>query len=545
MSLGALPAAIDLLLRNGRITTFADGSAPAEAQSVAITGGRILAVGSDDELAAYAPIAARVVDLGGRRVIPGLIDSHIHAMRAGVSWSASLHWEDVRSVDAALETIRAGARSTPPGAWIAVIGGWHRRQLAERRVPTPAELTAAAPEHPVYVQETYDVGVLNAAGLAACGWSGADALDPPRGRLERDGDGVPTGVISGVGAFGVPLGLVHDIAPAEAKAGTVAMTRDFAAHGLTTVADGGGLLVRPSDYQPLFDAWRDGDLVIRFRLFISAWDRGGEIENFRALTELQQHDFGDAIVKVAGIGELLHFGCHDLEGFDDFHIEDATVAELVTISRTIAERGWRAQMHAVLGPTLERVLEAWETVERETGLVRGRRWAIVHADCASPEQLDRMAALGLGALVQNRHVLKGGDYVAHWGEEATANAEPIGGMIERHIPIGLGSDATRANWFSPWASIAWFVTGRSIDGEGVRSSEHLMTREAAIRAYTTGAAWFTGEEDVLGRIAPGYHADLAVLAADPFEVSDDELSSIRSDLTIMAGRVTHESGTVR
>lgn len=545
MSDPALPHAVDLVLTNGRITTFADEHGPAEAQSVAIAGGRILAVGSDGELAGYQAIAERVVDVGGRRVIPGLFDSHVHAMRAGVSWTVSLHWEDVRSIEDGLAMIRARAAEVPAGTWIAVIGGWHRRQLAERRVPTPQELTAAAPDHPVYVQETYDVGVLNEAGLGACGWAGASVEDPPRGRLERGEDGRASGVILGVGAFAVPLGLVHAIDRDEARAGTVAMTRDFAAHGLTTVADGGGLLVRPSDYEPLFDAWRDGDLAVRFRLFYSAWDRGGELANVSALTELQQHDFGDGIVKVAGVGELLHFGAHDLEGFEEFVVDDTTVAGLIEISRVIAERGWRAQMHAVLGPTLDRVLEAWEAVERETGLIRGRRWAIVHADSASPGQLDRMAALGLGALVQNRHLLKGGDYVEHWGEEATAHAEPIAGMLARGIPIGLGSDATRANWFSPWASIAWFVTGRSVDGAGVRAGEHLLSREAAIRAYTAGPAWFTGEEDRLGRIAPGFEADLAVLDADPFAVDDDALAAIRSDLTIMGGRVTHASPAFR
>jgi len=534
-----LPPAVDLLLRHGRITTFADGAGPAEAESVAIAGGRILAVGSDAELSALAAQAARVVDLGGRRVIPGLIDSHTHAVRAGVSWSVSLHWEGVRSVEEALATIRARAAELPAGTWIPVVGGWHRRQLAEGRIPTPAELSAAAPEHPVYVQETYDIGVLNAAGLAACGWADADAADPARGSLERDAEGLPTGVILGVGAFAVPIGLALAVDRATAKAGTLAMAREFAAHGLTAVHDGGGLLVYLSDYDPLFDLWREGPLPIRFRLFISSWDRGGELGNVAAYTEYQQHDFGDDVLRIAGMGEVVQFGYHDLEGFEAFSVSDAAMAELVEISRLAVARGWRLSVHAVLDQTLTRLLDAWEQVERETGGVKPLRWSIVHADQASEANLDRIAALGLGVLVQNRHLLKGGDYVEAWGHDATADAQPIAGLRARGVTVGLGTDATRANWFSPWASIAWFVTGRSVDGAGVRAPEHLLSREAALRGYTADAAWFTGEEDRRGRIAPGFVADLAVLDADPFEVEDGAIAAIRSELTIMGGRVTH------
>ncbi|CAN5143294.1 amidohydrolase [soil metagenome] len=531
--------AVDVLLVNGRISTLAaPGQGEAQVQALAVAAGRVLAVGTDEELAGYAEQAARVIDLGGRRVIPGLIDSHIHAMRGGLSWEVSLHWDDVRSVAEALDTIRARAAALPAGSWIPVIGGWHRRQFAEGRIPTAAELTAAAPEHPVYIQETYDIGVLNEAGLAACGWTGADAQDPPRGSLQRGADGRPTGILLGSGAFALPTGLSLAVDLEQAKSGTLAMAREFASHGLTGVIDGGGLLVRPSDYTALFDVWREGALPLRFRLFISAWDRGGEVGNYAEYTELQQHDFGDGILKVSGVGEVVHLGCHDLEGMDEFHIDDAAAAELLEISRTCAARGWRMSMHAVLDEKLGRVLDVWEQVEAETGRVRGSRWSIVHADAASPENLDRMAALGLGALVQNRHVLKGGDYVERWGRQEAADAQPIAALRARGIRIGAGTDATRANWYSPWASIAWFVTGRSIDGAGVRSPEHLMSREDALRAFSADAAWFTGEDDHRGRLLPGYDADLVVPSLDPFACGDDELAGIRSELTIMGGRVT-------
>jgi len=533
---------VDLLLTGGRITTFADpGQGPGEAQAVAIANGRIVAVGTDEELAPLAPLAARVIDLDGRRVLPGLIDSHIHAVRAGVSWSVSLHWEDVRSVAEALDTIRARAAELPVGTWIPAIGGWHRRQFAEGRIPTPEELTAAAPRHPVFIQETYDIGVLNAAGLEACGWAGAEAPDPARGTLARDERGAPTGVVFGVGAFAVPTALALAVDAETAKRGTREMALEFAAHGLTAVSDGGGLLVKPSDYDPLFELWRERRLPLRFRLFISAWDRGGELDNVASYTGIQQHDFGDGILKVAGIGEVVHLGCHDLEGFEVFDVTDAAAADLLDISRICAARGWRMSMHAVLDSTLSRVLDAWERVEHESGGVRGRRWSIVHADAASPENVERMAALGLGVLVQNRHSLKGGDYVEAWGREAASRAQPIAEFRRHGVVIGLGTDATRANWFSPWASIAWFTTGESVDGAGARAPEHLMSVEEALRAYTADAAWFTGEDDRRGRIAVGCDADLMVPTLDPFAADAAQLAGIRSELTIMHGDVTFAS----
>lgn len=533
---------IDLLLHRGRVTTFADSSGlPAEVESVAIAGGRILAVGSDEDLSHLRPLAARTIDLRGRRVLPGLNDSHNHAVRAGISWTRTMHWEDVRSIDEALERVREDARGRGPGEWVCVVGGWHSSQLAEGRAPTRAELDEAAPDNPVYVQELYDRGILNSAGLAACGFvDGYD--DPARGVLVRDPSGSLTGELRGVGAFAVPLALALGGDGAESEDGVREMNAVFARHGLTGFVDGGGLLVTPRDYDPLYAVWRDGGLDVRARLFHSAWTRGGEVSDIDALTTLVQPGSGDGMLRVAGVGEIPHLGCHDMEGLDPFEIGDAAFRELVDVVRLCAERGWRMSIHAVLDATLARILDAWELVERETGGVSGRGWSIVHADEASRGNLERVARLGAGILVQNRLLLKGGDYVSAWGSAATASAPPLADMRELGIVIGGGTDATRANWFSPWASIWWLATGGTLTGHGVRAERHRMSRVDAIASYTRDAAWFTGEQDHRGRIAPGYDADLCVPDRDPLTCSDDELRGIRSDLTIMNGRVTWDAG---
>lgn len=532
---------VDLVLRGGRISTM-DDDGPAEVEAVAVSGDRIIATGSVADLAAYADAAARVIDLDGRRVLPGLNDSHIHAVRAANSWMTSMHWEDVRSVDDALDRIRAEVRSRPPGDWISVIGGWHSSQMKERRAPTRAELDAAAPDNPVYIQELYDRGVLNSAALTACGWDDGSA-DPPRGRLLRRDGGSLSGEVHGIGAFSVPTGLALASGD-DPEIGVVRMCRVFAAHGLTGVVDGGGLLMTPRDYDPLYAVWRRGELPMRFRLFISAWTRGGEVDDIDRLTTLVQPESGDGMLRLAGVGEIPHLGCHDMEGLDPFEMTDAAYAELVEIVRLCVDRGWRMSIHAVLDASLGRVLDAWEQVEAETGSVRGRGFSIVHADAASEQNAARIARLDAGVLVQSRLVLKGSDYVAAWGAEATAAAPPIGRLRELGIVIGAGTDATRANWFSPWAAIWWLVTGGTLDGLGERSPEHRMDRMEALAAYTRDAAWFTGEQGHRGRIRAGFDADLCVPTVDPLECPEDALRDIRSDLTIVGGRITHDSGVL-
>lgn len=527
----------ELILHNGRIWNAGEESSPAS--TVAIKDGIIVGVGGE-EVFELLPNARRI-DLGGHRIIPGLHDSHMHAVRAGRSWRASLHWEDIRSLQEGLEQIAARARETPPGTWISVVGGWHARQLAEGRGPTRAELDEVAPEHPVYVQMLYDEAVLNSRALRECGW-GRDSEDPPRGVLERDSDSELTGRIEGVGAFSVPLQLALDVDHAESVAGTREMLQEFARHGLTGVVDGGGLLIRPEDYRPLYDLWRADQMPVRVRLYLSVWNRGDELNDVQNFTRHIHPGFGDDILQTVGAGEIVHLASHDMEGLDEFTFEDATYEEFVEISRHCIATGWPMQVHAVLDKTLTRILDAWEVVHAENDGFNGLRFAIVHGDEASDENIQRMARLGVGILSQPRLLLKATDYVEAWGAEAVRRTPPLGDYKRHGVIIGGGSDATRANWYSPWAAMWCFITGRALDDAPERDVEHRLSREEALRSYTSDAAWFTAEEAKRGRIAPGYLADLCVPSSDPLTCDIDEYLSMRSELTIMGGQITHAAG---
>lgn len=527
----------EIVLFNGRIWT-GNPDQPSASAAV-IRNGRFVAVGSDD-LAADFP-HARKIDLQTRRVTPGLHDSHLHAVRAGVSWRLNLHWEDVRSLSEALGLIEERARNSSPGTWISVVGGWHARQFAEGRGPTRAELDQVAPNHPVYVQMLYDEAVLNTYALNECGWSAASE-DPERGELGRDSSGALTGVVKGVGAFSVPLQLALQYDHNEAVAGTRAMMKDFARHGLTGIIDGGGLLIRPEDYRPLYDLWRSGDMPVRTRLFLSAWNRGAEVADIENFTRHIHPGFGDEMLKTIGVGEIVHLGSHDMEGLDEFEFQDEVYLEFLKITRHCVAARWPMQVHAVLDTTLGRVLDAWEKVYEEVPGFGGLRFSIVHGDEASERNIQRMARMGIGLLSQPRLLLKASDYVEAWGEQSARRTPPLGDYKRHGVIIGAGSDSTRANWYAPWANMWCLITGQAIDDAVPRDAEHRLTREEALQAYTYNGAWFTNEERTRGRIQPGYLADVCVPSRDPLTCQIDDFLEIRSDLTLLGGRVTHASG---
>ncbi|MGE0717772.1 MAG: amidohydrolase family protein, partial [Alphaproteobacteria bacterium] len=185
-------AAPGIILTNGKVTTL-DRANPVAA-AVAVGDGRVLAVGAERDVMAMAGPETRVVDLGGRRVIPGLNDSHTHLIRGGLNYNMELRWDGVPSLADALRMLREQAQRTPAPQWVRVVGGWSAFQFAERRMPTLDEINAAAPDTPVFVLHLYDRALLNRAALRAVGY-GRDTPDPPGGEIERDRHGEPTGLL--------------------------------------------------------------------------------------------------------------------------------------------------------------------------------------------------------------------------------------------------------------------------------------------------------------------------------------------------------------
>jgi predicted amidohydrolase YtcJ len=422
-----------------------------------------------------------------------------------------------------------------------VVGGGHLPRFGEGCPPLREELDAVAPDRPVYVQALYDLAVLNSAAVRDVGlddWPD----DLPGGTVERDPiTGRATGVVRGTGAFNRVLAAMPAPGPAARRASTRAMLADLNALGLTGVLDPGGFGMAPERYDTLFDLWRAGELTVRFRLFASAVDAGQEIAQLEGWLRHTQTRFGDEMLRMIGVGEVVHYGCHDFEGLEPFAVDGTARAELLAITRRVAERGWPMHVHAVLDTTISHILDVWEEVDRDLP-IRSLRFSLAHADTISPRNIRRLTALGAGVITDDHQVFKAAASAERWGSAAMADVPPLGDVLAAGIPFGAGTDATRASSHNPWLALWWLHEGRSLDGSARRAPRHRLTRAKALELYTRGNAWFSFEEVDRGHLLPGARADLAVLSDDYFSVPAEDIAGITSLLTVVGGRPVHAAG---
>jgi predicted amidohydrolase YtcJ len=535
----AVTSSADTIVVNAAISPAVDAAEP---EAVAITDGRILAVGPAADVTPLAGPQTTVIDAGGRRVVPGLIDSHIHLARAGLTWQQNLDWTGVRSLAEGLEMISAAAAMRPAGTWISVVGGWHPGQLADGRGPTPDELSSVAPHHPVYVQLLYESAVLNAAALRAAGFDRPDH-DIPNGHIDRDPSGRPTGHVRGLGAFQHCQAAAGRPDLAGQSESTKAFMHRLNELGVTSVVDPGGMGMTPEAYRPLYDLWRRREMTVRVGLYVMPSPPGDELDQVRDYVRFMHPGFGDDWLTVVGLGEILVFGCSDLEGVSEFTVTPSARRQLRDILVLAAQHRWPVHCHAVLDSTISAVLDAMEDAAAEVPGA-GARLSLAHADPISEANLERVAALGAGIAVQNRLIFRAADSAALWGDDVARRSPPLRRILELGIPLGAGTDATVVTPYNPWRSLWWLVTGRTLDGGPARDQKHCLTREEAMDAYTTGSAWFSYAEHSRGRIAPGMLADLAVLSADYYTVAEDEIPEITSVLTMVGGNVVHRTSDV-
>ncbi|MEM1160447.1 MAG: amidohydrolase family protein, partial [Pseudomonadota bacterium] len=306
----------DLILYNGRITTM-DGDQP-EAQAVAITNGKISAVGSDADLLADAG-TTESIDLGGARVIPGLIDSHTHIIRQGNNFAMELRWDHVPSLADGLAMLKAQAQRTPAGQWIRVVGGWSADQFAEKRLPTIDEINAVAPEVPVYVLHLYDRCWLNKAALRALGIDKHFYEPFVSGRLERDDQGNPTGLAM-ARPNAQPLYALLDMAPKLDFEQQILSTKHYFRAlnglGLTSALDcAGGFLNYPDDYGVITELNKRGEQTVRIGYQLFAQRPLFELDDFKRWNDIVKPDQGDDYLKCVGAGEMLVASAYDFEDF--------------------------------------------------------------------------------------------------------------------------------------------------------------------------------------------------------------------------------------
>src|SRR3954451_15260584 len=524
-STGAQPA--DTILTNGKILTLDEQSSIV--QALAIRENRIIAAGASGDVARHADGRTRVIDLNGRTVIPGLIDSHIHAIRAGLKFSTEVSWIGATSIAEAMERIRAAAIDGGPGTWIVVGGGWTPSQFAERRRPTREELEAAAPHHPVYVQLFYRAVLLTPAALNALGIA-TDADLPPGAKFEHGED---EGWISGDSA--AVTGLYARLpAPtlAESMDGTRQFLHELNRFGITGVFDPGGHNLAPEEYDALFRLWRANGLTVRIAYSICAPRPGQELADLQALTRFLPMGVGDGMLRFNGIGERVTWGMYNNDT-----PSEAQKDEFYRVARWAAERGLALTAHWNNDRSMHHLLDVLERVDREVP-IRDLRWSIAHLHDASDASLMRMKALGLGWLMQNGLYFAASSFLTARGP-AINHAPPLRTALQLGLHVGGGTDANRVMSYNPFVSLKWMTDGRTVDGMTTRAASQLVSREEALRFYTQGSAWFTFDNDRRGTIEPGRLADLAVLDKDYLTVPADELGSLVSLLTMVGGKIVY------
>ncbi len=509
-----------LILHNGRVTTL-DRSTPT-ATAVAIRDGKFVRVGGDADVMSLAGSATRVIDLKGRRVLPGLIDNHLHIIRGGLSFNMELRWDGVRS--------------------LAVT----EHQFAEKRLPTLQELNALAPDTPVFLLHLYDRALLNAAALRAVGYT-KDTPEPPGGEIVRDARGVPVGLLLAKPNAAILYATLAK-GPKLPFDYQVNSTRHFMRElnrlGVTGAIDaGGGFQNYPDDYAVVRTLDEARQLTIRLAYNLFTQKPKGEKDDFLNWVKTSTYKQGNEYFRHNGAGEMLVFSAADFEDFRQPRPEMPAEMEreLEDVVRILATNRWPWRLHATYDQTISRALDVYERVARDIPL-HGLNWFFDHAETISERSMDRIAALGGGIAVQHRMAYQGEYFVERYGLAAAAATPPFARMLSKGIRVSAGTDATRVASYNPWVSLAWLVTGKTVGGLRLYPERNCLDRETALRMWTENVTWFSNEEGKKGRIEVGQLADLIVPDRDYLSCPETEIADITAHLTVVGGEIVYGAG---
>ena len=451
----------DLIVHNAKVTTLQSNQP--QAQAFATRGEKIVAVGGDAEIMGLRAGGTRLIDAGGRRVIPGLNDNHMHFVRGALLYNLELRWDGVASLERGLEMIAAQAIRTPADQWVRVMGGWSPFQFAEKRMPTVAELNQAAPHTPVLVLFAYSAVLLNHAAVERL-------VVTPTSDVAQDGsykfvDG--GAIVTGNTAVYAVIAILPSLSRFEDRlSSTYNFLRELNRFGITSTVDPGESATMTMAMQPHFP--------VRIQLYLFAQTPGTEVDFWTKWTREETPGVDRAVSRLngyvlRGAGEVMVWEAHDYENFMAPRPEwGAGVAEdLARVVRLLASHNWPIRMHATYDETITHILDVFERVFQETSY-RGR-WVIDHAETIKPPNIARIKAMGGGLAIQDRLAFSGEMFVERYGADAAAAAFPLRQIIEAGIPVSAGTDATRPSSYNPWLSLYWMVTGK-------RSAERSLSR---------------------------------------------------------------------
>lgn len=526
----------ELVLHGGRIATMdAQGTTAA---SVVIRDDRIAAVTGGDGVPPHSA-CARVIDLAGRRVIPGMIDTHDHP-----SYFTSRPGYDVRldratSIADVQRLIRARAATVQPGGWITSLGGWSPAHFAEKRAPSAAELDAAAPEHPVLLMLAGQA-VTNARGRA---WlASRNVMVPDSGTLSGGVSVAALNALRSTMTFEDRKRTIHDLLAYYAGMGVTTHIDNGgpwppmpAIAKVARTGDGGLNALDPATgYLPQLALEREGRLPGRLRLMFYSLDLTPELPYLRSRLDNQMIGFGSDWIRVTGVGERVAGG--EAGGDAEWDADGRPTPQYEAAVRLVAQRGWALQQHSTALDDARRHVELWERVNAATPLAP-LRWTLAHVRGIDRPTLDRLKAIGVGVSITGSRYMSEGD----------RPGPPIRTIVASGVRASYGSDNPSSPPTNPWLHMYAIVTGRNYANRLIEGDETL-DRLAALRLYTISGAWFSRDEDKIGSIEVGKLADLVVLNEDfldPRRVPDDAIKGLHSILTVVGGRIVHDSGELQ
>lgn len=528
----------DLLLVNGKIHTMDDRNRIVS--SVAIRNGRFVAVGGGHGHGH----GGKVINLHGRTVVPGLIESHTHFVSLANRPGYHVAQLELASNIAEVQEMLAARRpDVPPGQFITAMGGWNPIQWAERRLPTRAELDAAVPDRPVFLFQRFN-------GPCATNSLGKQFLEtvtsPLAGPVTVGDDGsIASGIQSTTALYHLRVRQTF-----EDKLRSTLDAMAFSAQvGITTNLDQTlvALASGPRDPRPnhalanldhfrMYDAWlalhRAGKTFVRLQMnFLhnqgNLPELGGlenQLPELRERLKNQFQFFGDDMLRTGAIGEWA--APFAFEGSANYPV-------WFEAQRLCAQARWRNENSRGDVAGIQQIVETYEQMDLEFG-IKELRWGLQHADHATSEQLARLKNLNCGVSMSG----------FRWQNNPTGDGSPVGPLFPRivdsGIPAGLHEDGVHIAPHNPWFALHYATTGLNYDGLQINPDQQI-TRQQALYAYTRANAWYLNREKDLGSIEVGKLADLVVLDKDYFKVSDSEMRSIRPVLTIVGGNVAYEA----
>ena len=530
LALEAQQAAPDLILSNGKIITVDDTFSIA--QAVAVRGDRIVAVGSNQDINRLAGPGTRRIDLRGRSVMPGFIDNHAHFQEEGEYWTLETRLDGIESRKQAMDMIRAVAKSRGPGEWIYTLGGFSPDQFADNRKQfTREELDQVAPNNPVLLQFTRVETYLNSKAIEAIGLE--KRTDP---WIQRDASGRATGIVAdgGAGVVRNAAGFLNRIPKEIFETSQMTMLKDFQRAGLTA---SGGSCDFPKEYRE----WqKQGRLSMRFFCLHSPTVPGGTqgLQGAalvdKLLPEIPKTKYfdGDEWMSNANWGERLYAIVDNVGDLKQISPDEAFV-QWGRVAREAAKAGIPIIIHSTMPWNIDGQLKQVEALNKEIP-IRHLRWAFMHMEGVTPEQVDRMKKLNMFIAVNPRGVISGESFKRIHGEKAWT-FPPLKYIQDSGISWGFGTDAFEVNQYRPFTTIQWAVTGQMVGGLQVLRTP--VTREQALIAHTRSNAFLFFRENDLGSIQPGRFADLVVTDKDYLTVPANQIHELKSVMTIVGGKV--------